>query len=713
MEAVRATLGGVPLSLVPGGSIKWALTSGVEPAQQIFVVTTSRAEEIMRRAETQFPTVDTLSSYGVTATRAGIDRSGPLTLEVQVPGFPTLTVRGLYALQLVPAGENRRGIVVVDRRWLFSRQHLVREYNTRRFAGDAYLKGNEVSPIQVRDTQPDFVYRRGTLDNGVPWTARRMLEDVLTQLVGVRGFEIGKLQFSADVVDLRLNDSGTGALRRALAYLPGARVYVDPDGKIVVYDALDGGEGEMLDLAGTVYEGAPQVISVDRSAIRPKHVITLFDVEAEVRFDYAEEGTQTSVAGREPRILQNVVPIVDPQLEVNGKTTARGTWVPIDPWLDAVKDLVDYPGGKNGRTPGLTQLGALTQEMIRQNYLSNFIHTRKVFVMAQIGLPDVLWGSRLDAVDAHWRSTFRILPQWMDKIAGIRAVRAAIVDQETGTRAKSEAFFDHIIKPSRRASAMRRGDNDDTAWNIKGYAADLKDAKPGPANVVVLESESGTFQLQFKNDPWGRGVRIAPGSLVSGAPLQGASYSYLTWDSLKIGLAPNWKMSVVLTVLLASPNNQLRLHAESVSIFDASRLLPKGGGSSLRARGPDWKIRIGAAIQTARYAWKDQFASQIEESVFRGFPFPRELLVNAKDIRAIAEASAARIYAATADRWEGSQTHGLNPALHPAGSLSTVTHTVTERGTTTRLDLPPILEGPDIFALLPDSTRKMLERRIE
>jgi hypothetical protein len=170
-------------------------------------------------------------------------------------------------------------------------------------------------------------------------------------------------------------------------------------------------------------------------------------------------------------------------------------------------------------------------------------------------------------------------------------------------------------------------------------------------------------------------------------------------------------MAVVLSASLAAPNNQARLHAEEVSLSEARRLLP--GVKAQPSGGPPWQMRVGAGIETARFAWRDAAAKPIEDAIFKGLPYPADLMVNREHVQAIAKANAARILSFLLDRHQGQQVVSLNSALKPTGSLAQITHIVTREGCQTHLNLPPIAMPPDLFALLPDSTRKVIQRQVQ
>lgn len=698
-----ATLGGVHLSLRAGESISWTLAAGVAPVERQITVTEERARAIFTRAKTQFATLDPL----VTRTRSsGV---GPLTLEVAAPGYPKLTVRGLYVLQMARADESRMTLTIADRRWLLHRAHVLRDFNVRRTTGDRRLVGNALQPVQISANVADYAYRRSSLREGTTrWEPEEVLEDVLDQLVGTGGYVIESLPLRADVEDLRLDDAGDAALMRVLALFAGAQIFCDLRGRLVVYNSLGGEEDAVIASAGAPYPSpAPQLERVDNSLLRARDYVSLFTLEPEIRFDYTEGVSVTPAApGREPRALQNVFAVTDPTVTVLGQTLSRGTLLPLDRWIAAVVEKNDAPA--SGRA-----LGPLTSALIRRHYLSGFQHLRNAYVLAELGLPNPLWLGRIAEIERSWRRSFRVLPQWADKCEGFYAVRAAVVDQETGERAQSEVYCDTLVKPSRRFLSRRAADNSPAAFGASQWAQDLTAATPAPARVVMRSRSEGRFALDFRADPWGDAAKIAPGTLDGVVPIQHAGEAALVWDSVKVSLAAGWRLSVILSVRLASPADQTRLHAVSVPLSRALALIPGASARGLSGRGPTYTQRVYPGVTTARAVWLDDRAGEIEDAIFSDAAFPQDLIVNGAVLLAIAEANAARIVAPLLDRQQGSMVVSLAPAVRPAGSLASVTHVITTRGAQTILTCPPVGMPPNIRALLPDSVRKVLDRRVE
>lgn len=683
---VSATLAGVELTLDPGG-VMWALRGGVEPFQRTFFTTKKRAEEIY----------------------AGGNR-GPMELVIRPGGYDEFRARNLTALALVPGDYNTLGIVVADARWRLSRQTVTREYNVRKNSGDVSLIGS--TRLEIAQNNPDVVFKAFSLKDGRPWTPTEILDDVLGELFGAGNYVVseGALKFSVPVENLFVDDNGGAALGRVLGYLPGASIYMHPDGRARVYSTIDGSEEDVVSRMRAPLVGSPVLRKVNRSSIRPKDVHVEFEREIELRLDYDEQDqspsvTRTRGVPQPPRILQNVIPVTDPTVELRGETRGRGSWLLMEDWLASIAEKADGDA-------------LLTQPLILQYYFSGLQYLRMLlgnqFIAAgAMKGTDLLWWQRMNAVLKHWRRTFRIHPDWVDQIRTIRPYRAAIIDQENGIRAKAEAFADITIKPSVRGLLRGAATGDFAAFVVDGYAADLTDAEPIPADIEIVDEANGIFEVAFRTDLLGFGDQVAPGRIQGTAPQIAVFGAYSdakeTWEKTKID--PAWKLSVVLTVTPATPNDSRRFLRETVSITDALALLPSAKVGE--AFGPDWYLRIGAGVETARYGWRDSLSTQIEDAVFNGADMPEELLVNGESIRAVALASAARVQSLLLDRYEGEQNVSWSPGILPTGSMAQVTHAIDPSGIAyTNVQLPPITAAPDIYSLLPDSVRKVLLRQV-
>jgi len=729
------------------------MTYGVEPYVRTFPLTRERAAKVM-------------------STSA----NGAVTLVMWSHSFPKVTIKNLWVLRTEAIDENHLGLVVSDARWQLARQLLTREYNTRRSTGDKRRRANQLQNIEVALVVADVAYRWPSLNGGKRWTAVEVLRDVMRDLFGISyespdgityGWEIrgDADKFSIDIEGLVLDkDPGSAALARVLAYIPGARLFMDPNGTAVITSDLDGSERLALKSAPPRYRNLPgEVELVDRQNVRPKEVRVYFEPDPEIRFEYDEDvqtgptlsTSQPAEKGKELPLLENVLPVVDAELTVNGKVVVMGTWLPINEWIEAVNNKDDEPvlppwwqpvpnmpiapgTGPLANTPDLLRSGRfppLSMALIRAHYLSGFYLMRHQLVqMWNLGKKNVVWERRINALATHFRKTFRVIPAFMAKLRGIRAVRASIMDVETGERGKAEAFFDYFLIPTRRGVGRRKENARNLGYNIEGYPRDsagaptagasLAGAFSAPVDVVVVNAEAGIFTLDWRADPWGEGAKLAPGHIenpdeISNLITVGAQI--LANVSFDVG----WKLAVVLTGYPVSPNNNDRLLRIDVDSGALDIIAAGWEGSSL-ANGPTWHVSVGAGVDTARIAWidvEDNDTNPILQAIWgepdfldknRWGALVDTHLTNTTSLSAIAEASASRVYGSLLDRVEGDQYVTMDPKIVPTGSMSRVSHAILGNGNAiTHMVFEPVPKGPNVYSMLPDGVRKVIQRRVD
>lgn len=709
MSAPRATLAGVPL--LGGQRIGWMQTAGVFPYQRSFEVSNDAAASLMGR------------------------RGAPVELEIAAPGRPTLNVRGLFILTTA-AGSTpfTQRVLVTDRRWHWMRRFIAKDYNLRRRTGENRRVGDD--RIENQKLAADVAFAPWSLDNGVPWTAERVLRDVLEQLEpGNWTIGAGGLRRQILVEDLVLGGSGESAaesLERTLAYLAGYAVTIDLDGRARVFDTHDLSEVQAIASAGPLLKDTGGVVFSDRSYSRPSEIRVLFEREVVLRFDFTEgENPHTEVVGdgREPRKLENVIPVPDPVIEIGGREVGQGTWVPIDDYLEALE-------GEEADTAGAMH-GPLTQATIRRYYLGmwDYLVSSLYGRNATSLLPDPVWQNRLAAIRRHWRITYRPLRQWRDKIRSMKNYRADLIDKETGTLAPAQAFMDYLAKPSFNTQAKTKSQNADIGHQVAGYAELLADGVAAPADINVKDEQSGIVRVWLVSDPWGEAEELAPGNVDSlptrrvNGNLRSASGSvYMTWQDAT--LKDDFAMALVLTCLQAAPNSPTRFHRAIVRPEDAASLLGQEIGP---CTGPPWTVMIGGGLVTARFAWDDARSVEIEDAFFgpgagalgggvaaggaKGIP--EDLLVNKEEIDAAAKAEAARIYAHLLDKADGAFSVALNPSVRVTGAIRTVEHMLESNADGSRAALVTSIsiaqerEPINPFALMSASAQRILRRLVQ
>ena len=682
-----AAIAGVDLCLRGGDTCLWALTAGVGPFQREVVLGRATAEKILERAG---------------------PRGGPVDVEI-VWANDSVKVSGVWVLRNGPGDDPRNtlSLLLSDGRVWWPRRPVVREYNVRRRSGDMRLLDGEVTPLQVRRRVADVDYVRATLrDQKTLWTAAQALVDVMS-VVEPGGFVPGPVLLQDVVLDTRIRLPGPEALSVVLGLLPGTLPAPTLGGRFTSVNELDGSEVAAATALGDPTSGSWGVPNT--SAMIPKRGKVYFDREWEIRVDAEESGslvTRPAVRpGREEPLAENVARVTDPTLTVNGESVQAGTWIPLlTRLLPALQAKNDAPPAANG---------ALDAARLRRHHLAGMSGLLRLFMAGNPpGAVDQLWARRLSEIQGSYRRVFRILPQWMDKVASVRATRVAVADPETGTRARADAFFDHTVKPSNLGLAAEAGGRHDLHWSVTSWAANLRDAKVAPAEVEILDEQLGVFRVDPVPDEFGFGAVVAPGTLVDPVradPSSGAK-TKLLWN--QTSLADPWQLSVVLSMTQASPADRSRMHAEEVSLEQALALLP--GAMAPRANGPDYDLLCGDV--TVKSAWRDEDRAQILEAFWTGKAQPLGLVVNLETVKAAAVAQLARAVAPLLPRGRGEFRVGLRGGVAPTGNLKVVTYgiSVGQGGAGAvawvQATMPGTTSSPSLMSLLPERVRRSLAR---
>lgn len=711
--SIRATIDGKPI--LGSSDVRWEFRAGVKPYETEVDLRPEDAEALL----------------------SGPRR--PLTLTIHDGRSRTIEIQHVYAITNA-VGDNPHvaKVLLVDRRWFWPNTHIERHFNIPRIAGSKRQRvpdaPPELDPLDVK-----VAYWPGSLLFGdTLWTAEDVLENVLGQLETVEnefngqgaGFEInpdvGNLINNLPIHDVQLNHAGDEALNAVLKYLPEASVYVNAEGKVVVYSRASGLERRVVEEAGaeSVGKGHAQIIS--NKWIRPAKIHVLFTREHEVRFDFLEQDQETF--SEDERYMQNVLPIPDYSLSYEGNTYSQGTWFPFPSALDA--------WGAPPNFDNLTSAGAWLK-FIRRAMVPFFDAWRGIQYAGGFDA-DADWMARIGAIQSHYRRTFRISPRWMGRIWQLKAVRVATLDPTTGTRSPAVAFADHARMPSQRAY-FSTGQGLSQVINVDCGPDSAQAEPPGraaPAVVSIADHDQGIIHIDFVPDIY----RVHEMILPSKVTIEGTDEPGPTGDIEDISrsiafnalgdthqpptLTPNHRVAVILTAIPAGTNSARtqQLHRVTVEPSEVANLLPPSLNSGIAdSQGPELEIRINPTIETARVAWVLDRRTDIERSfgVTDGPPSIDDLIVNAEgdekggaSLKAIAYAVAARTWALLTDRVQGQKTVRLRPETELVGNIDSVSHSIAAQtgAAETEIRLPGRLPTIDLFSLLPDSTRRIVLR---
>lgn len=619
LKKAKVTLGNIELAGVNG--VAWRFTTGVTPYQTVMSVHRDKWN-ILRGQKGQ-----------------------PLNLRITDSRGKTTSINGVYILHEAPSSKPTLvSFVVSDKRWRWRYKLITRDYNMVRKSGDRSTLNPEL-PVQSQITEDQYDYLTYSLKppQQERWGAKEVIEDVLEVLEGqgtgsfgyrIESFPIqdtsgGNNTGEFTIQGLTLRDAGDVALARALSYVPGADVYIDKDGRAIVFDATDlnGLKNYWMGLPPDTYAGEkPEWI--DRKAIRPRKVVVHYQREVEVLLDYSDSysGQTSADPGRNTPFLENVCPTVDPTTSVrmydpvtNEKKTVPdvppGTWVNFRDLLDAWDD--DKP---EGSLPW-------NFDTIKKHWLKGDLEA----VLGARGLDldeDANIAMRVQAIREHFRQTFRINRRYVDNARSIRAVRAGLLNPITGQRAPAVAWTQNCIIPSRKGTYMAaRGTEDPNKLKVFRNVDMLKASEqgeqivkttPSAVRVSMVDADLGIFSLRGVTSPYGTESSYVPCLVVNNQNFSGFAPTRLLrkQDEEPMGLIvveagtngifldPSTQAKVLLTMVPNGPNNKNQFHKEEVKASDVASIFRSTFGIK-NGTGPELHVFVPPGEQTARFAHSD------------------------------------------------------------------------------------------------------------
>lgn len=730
-----ASIEDVPL--INAGSIRWALRDGVRPVVETFSVTPAGATVLRDFAP------------GPVNLRMDVGEDGELVefTSLYIVGFPPGPNPHIQAVELA------------DRRWMWPSSHILRRFNMRRRIGNRRVTEPNL-PVQLQPVTPELAYKRFSLSVpnagfngrwlGVKDAFQNVMEEVLAkefEAFGSRGrIVIRDFTREIPIENLVIDDDGASAINRLLAYFPEAAIFISPNGDVVIYSKASGADEDSVFRAGAEIVGSGHVEKVDDRFVRPRQIEVLFSREVEVRLDFRSGGTSTIVAttgedqipggasGIDNDLLENVLPLPDYRLTIGGTEQIQGNWVAIN------TNLLNAWGAPPGAS------GPIRAQDLRQDaipFIDQYFNR-----IQRLGQVDTTanWLPRIAALRQHYRKTFRIHENLMDRVVALKAERVGNVNFSTGQRAPAVAYGDWAVVVTPKY--FYRDNVEDTSYTINhssfasGAFSIIQGSEPGsgaertagskpmPANITIVDQDQGIISIDYALDPYGIFQQVLPGNVENGpsgdvadARNKNVAFNATTRSNLgrPIQLDSDYRLTVILTASPGAPNSGEQLQKVVIRPEQVLPLLPP----SLRfnpaeASGPTLSVRVGPGVETARIPWSDRFASEIfSQFGLGGDPKPIDSLVVNMDaatsvesgasLNRIALAEAARIYASHADRYRGQAAMRIRPGIEPGGSLSEVVFELDKFGVgTIQLSFPERFDPLNFFTLLDASTRSVI-----
>jgi hypothetical protein len=705
---VKATLDKLTLTIDSGAG--FSETTGTQPHRQTLSLPTRLADQLLRQARRD-------------KSRLVID-SPELKKKVTFSG---LSIIG-------PTGADdpfRTEITVVDDRFWWAYNEYYYHFNSPRKSGNRRRIDNQ-APLAQQPVIDDLSFAAWSLKDGkTRWTMEEVIERVCDDVIGAgRWFIRGKSKATfPDVEDLKLSGSGQIVIAQLLAELGGAfGIYRQKSGQYVIYSTLDENDRDAFGAPPSGLSTRPQTTRpaiigegywglTDREMERPEKIRVLFERVIEARMDHSRLLSASATADRIAPPLTLTMVIESPEdFTHQGRDILVGQWVEFEFYLDFLK----------GKQP--SGLPVISDDLIADVWMSGAL---EAYGDPSLD-PSGLWGRRIDAIRDHYRATFQLNQAWRDRIADIQPVRVAVSDWENRTRATAPVFVDYAVKETWRSRGTSIQAQPEAFDQVKNRYANPKATDGGQivgtpytdligayAQFAVEDREQGIVSIQFGtgNDTTARFREVYRSALTrASVPTQStvAKNMWLQWGKL----IKNYELSVIATIILGSPADSRRYHVEEVTLADAVKKLPFP--SAPKAKGPPMDVAIPAALAVSRHAWEDSRANNIYQlfAPFTGAPpvNPASVLgepTNKTQLREIALARAAAIYASYHDHVIGRLGTGLEPDITIEGKITKVSHVAIPKGAITRVQADQAAQQIDFLALLPKAVRKTVDQIVD
>ena len=702
MGSAVAKWGGVLLD--QAAPISWTMTRGTAPWVESLIFDKEQAKKIT-----------TGESYA-------------LSIEADVEGTTEkLEVKNLYAMAIAPSIDDFRTTwIVADERIFWRRRHVVRRYNIRTRTGSRRRVDPDGDiPEEIEPVVDDIFYKKFSLNNGAAWTATDILKDVLPEVLneGTSYRIVGEFDDVRYVDNLEIDDQGDSALATVLSYISGAEIYLDKTGTVVVYNRYD--LEKVRDLKADLdrerprLEGTPPDVFQDLKNIRPSKVNVLFTVEQEMRFDsFNSETDPASLFGEDGRFCDNVLPVPDADLQlVGGEKVPQGTWITFEEAFAA------WNADKGDRN-----IIDISHEEVRKQWMGPYLES--YFGGMGTKAPSVSWIYRIAAIRRYYRRAYRINRLWTQKFYSLKPYRVSVLDLETGQFAASSVFMDWTVVFNERGifANVKNGANVHLTFLSSPESPNQKLSvnSATPATLQVVDPDLGIFMVDIKSDLLGHVSRTVPGRLLKGASMDAEEWgdkSYFTdgtsgdeGSPQSIAMDPLHRLTFVFSFVPGAPNSSDQLFSIPVDFADVEDYLPKELRGAGNATGPEWTIRAGPQIATARFGWSESSKTEIVESLIgegsdrSGLDF---LLQNPRELEELAEAMSAGLYASMLDRIVMERTVVFYPDIEIVGNVARIVHTLDQNGlVTTHISAPDESPPIDPMALLSSGARRVFQRMV-
>lgn len=627
---------------------------------------------------------------------SGVGREA--VLELGDPEDP-VTIERVLVLTAVPHDDPQKMfLLLTDVRRYLSDAWFCMDVNVRRRLGDRRLVGNSLTDSVVVDSIGYAPWSIRGESDAYDWAELR--DEVLAYLTqekhGRPAISYVVDTFSIDVEAKTVQETTTDAsgdvgLARAIEAIPGAGIYVDKTGVIHVYDRTLGAEIPLVETLPPALMAHGNLALVNNSGLRPQRWRIYFDYELEVRWEYRTNLAELNNSGDTPleqalqfTRLQNVLKVTDQQLVVPegpwgaARTVGQGTWITLAEAFEAW-GKVEW---------GAKTLPKLTEEIVCRHWLGDAL--RRYAIGGVFTTHDPVWASRIAELMRSFRTCFRAHPVTWERIRHAWAVRAAVWDPVTGTRAPAPVYCNYHLMPLDHfmPTAMTQfGDDVDDSYPPTGR---LQDGRTSGFSLRITDEELGIFEIERDISRYPGHASLAISDLEKIAKWDSDDVTLL--EPVQQSLNPNWSLATVISCSPAAPNDLRRLYSVPVAAMEAAEtaglfVTPDSYGHEKEDR---------SQLAEARVAWVEEGEDEdTPENIIltlvgggveddeNGDLEPINL---ESELIPLARAVAAADLMGKLDHYEGSLAVPMNGDLVPLGSISRVTHRVTDNRAVTVLN---------------------------
>lgn len=609
------------------------------------------------------------------------------------------TVQRVVFLGCAPAdNDQRRYLKFTDVRWYLTRAVYLMDVNPRRRVGDKRLIGSTLTDTIVVDT---IAYGAWGTNNGVAYTWTALRDQTLAYLTTARHgrpaltwvadtFHV--LTIGAQQVQSTTSDTTAElGLARAIESIPGAGIYVALNGTIHVYERTLGAEISVCAGLPPALIEMGSLALIDNAFIRPINSShswrVYFDYEIEVRLTYNPSGVGLwgTVAASDP-YLEPVLQVTDQSLLIPAGAWGASRTVGQGTWITQAEAFAAW-GSQNW---GAFTLPQLTDDIVARHWFGDSL--QRYTVGQTLGSYDALWGARIQELLRCYRTFFRVNPKFWDRVRHAWNVRAGIWDPSSGGRAPTPVYCNFMLIPYDRWASggiPEMGVNHLNSYPTSGL---LADGQPSGFRMRIEDEELGILEVtrDLSKFPGHTDLAVSPVQVIASINEAGAIMEACVQQLITGAGSSGWKLAVVISCAPAAPNDLRRCFEVQVDMTDVVTAAGLSEDVFVDGNAPDQEMR--SRMAEARVAWEDD--TGVSDKILQVFGAPDSTIVIGgvdgdpveglipvnleQELQPVAQAAAAADLLNKLNCYMGTKTVPQDKTLVPLGSITSVTHKVTE-----------------------------------